>query len=126
MTKVMEARRLKAEAKSKADSNIPVDSYLILSGTYRRCWHIICEYLSGLPVEQFSGGKLDRYLNMLETASPLYSGQATKLHELYRMKNLNERAVKLRSTLTKKHDSYAEFFDRIDAKFTNAPARSAQ
>jgi hypothetical protein len=124
MTKVMEVRRARAEA--KADASIPLD--LILSGTYYRCWHIICDYLSGLPAEQFAGGKMDRYLNMLETAaSPLYSGEATKLYELCRMKNLNERAVSVRSAFEKKEGRYgAEWFDKLDAKYTNAPGKSRQ
>lgn len=95
-----------------------------LSGTPFRCWNIIYDYLHSLPPAEFTDGKMNRYLELLENARTTGSRELVMIYELYRMQGLNERARKFRSQNEKKSDAHYldQFFDKVDTQFTNAPA----
>jgi hypothetical protein len=118
MTAIMEARRERMLNKA-VTNRAPPGAYMYLSGTYYRCWKVICEHLQGLPFAQFERGKSDRYLRMLEQAGNTGSQEPLQLYELYKMKGLNKRAARFRSKTEASFAwaSISNFFDKIDAKY---------
>jgi HEAT repeat protein len=91
-----------------------------LSGTSFRCWNIFYDCLRNLPPDEFKGGKIDRYLDVLENAGNTGSQEPTKLYELYRMKGLEKRAIEFRKKCerTLPYDM-SIYFNRVDEQFTN-------
>jgi hypothetical protein len=129
LAEVMESRRNRIEKEVEASGVQPQASYLrsqmYLSGTYNNCWNIIYNQLRNTPAEAFAGGKLDRYLDVLENAGDTGSQEPVELYELYRMKSLTQRAARFRRESEKRYAVYgiSQFFDKADAKY---PAPSPQ
>jgi hypothetical protein len=127
---VMESRRTENQRKAEARGADPhayyFEALMTLSGKYYQCWNIIYNHLHDLPKEQFTGGKMDRYLDVLETAGWTGSREPVMIYELYRMKGLDDRARKFRSQTENKLAVYniRQFFDKLDAAYTNSPPRS--
>jgi len=77
-----------------------------------------------LPKEQYAAGKMDRYLGVLENAGRTGSREPVMIYELYRMKGLDDHARRFRSQTENKFAVYniRQFFDKVDATYTNSPA----
>ncbi len=128
---VMESRRTENQRKAETSGAEPQAHYfealMALSGNYFHCWNRIYGYLHDLPKEQFVTGKMDRYLDVLENAGTTGSREPVMIYELYRMKGLDERAKRFRAQTEQKLGAYriGQFYDKVDATFTNASPRPA-
>jgi hypothetical protein len=127
---VMEERRTQNQKKAAASGVEPranyFESLMYLSGNYAQCWSIIYSHLHDLPKEQFAAAKMDRYLDVLENAGGSGSREPLMIYELYRMKGLGDRARSFRSRTENKFAVYniRQFYDKVDATYTNSPSRS--
>jgi hypothetical protein len=130
LIEVLEARRIRVEQEVATSGVEPKASYLrarmALSGTYFNCWNTLYKYSCELPAADFANGKLDRCLDALENAGDTGSSEPTRLYELYRMKGLNQRAAKFRGEHDNRFAGYDinQFYDRVDAQYTNKEAIS--
>ena len=126
---VMESRRTRNQEKADASGAEPRAYYfeglMALSGKHYKCWNIIYSYLCETSKEAFAAGGMDRYLDVLEKAGRSGSREPMMIYELYRMKGLDERARRFRSQVEDKLAVYniRQFFDKVDAKYTNAPPK---
>jgi hypothetical protein len=122
LVEMLEARKERIWKEAETNGVEPKADYiqarLTLSGTYYQSWHIIYNYLHELPSSEFTGGRLDRCLDILVNAGTANSDQPARIYEIYRMKGLNKRAANFRSE-TEKHPGYSfkESFDRVDAQY---------
>jgi hypothetical protein len=125
----MEARRARNQREAEASGAEPrayyFEALMTLSGKYAQCWSIIYNHLQKLPKEQFTGGKMDLYLDVLENAGRTGSREPVMIYELCRMKGLDDRARRYRSQTEDKFAVYSirQFYDKVDATYTNAPAK---
>jgi HEAT repeat protein len=128
---VMESRRQQITQEVEASGVEPKKSYfearMALAGTPYRCWNLIHGYLRELPKEDFAGGKLDRYLRVLEEAGTTGSREPEMIYELYRLKGMEESAARYRRACEATFSYDLGFaFQRADSHFTNAPAKVAR
>jgi hypothetical protein len=125
----MEARRARNQHEAETSGAEPrayyFEALMTLSGKYAQCWSIIYSHLQDLPKETFAAGKMDRYLDVLETAGTSGCNEPVMIYGLYRMKGLDDRARRYRSQTENKFAVYniGQFFDKVDAAYTNAPAK---
>ncbi len=119
----LEAWRLREKKKATTWGANPETYQPMLTGTYFQSWNIICQYLHELPPDAFADGKLDRILDVLEKTGTTGS-QPTEIYDLYRMKGMKERAIRYRAqcerTLSR---DFSYFFNQVDARYTNSPAK---
>jgi hypothetical protein len=124
MAEILDAWRLREKKKSVNWGANPETWQPPLSGTYFHCWKIIYQCLHDVPPAEFAEGKLDRILDVLEASGTSSSSEPRDLYELYRLKELNERATKYRSWCEKTFSyDIGYFFKQVDAQYTNSPAK---
>jgi hypothetical protein len=127
---VLESRRCRVEQEVETSGIEPrafyLQSRMTLSGTYGKCWDLINNYLRDQPAAEYADGKMNRYLDALENAGDTGPREPIMLYELYRMKGLNQRAAKFRSEHVNQFAAYNinQFYDRVDAQYSNKVAIS--
>jgi hypothetical protein len=95
---------------------------MTLSGTDYECWNIIHNYLVKLPDSDFQNGRLDWCLDVLENAGNTGSQEPVMLYELYKIKGLNDRAIRFRRENGKCSGfDVTAYFDTVDKRLQQRP-----
>jgi hypothetical protein len=118
----LDSWRADNEKKAKTQGG-DLRNYMYLSGTYAECWKTIYKYLDGLELKEFANNQQDRYLDTLEKNCSVNGNQyPLMVYELYRKKNLNERATRFRAAMEKEMEKFRikEAFDQVDWRLTNS------
>lgn len=98
-----------------------------ISGIFYEIWNIIYDSLEKMPDEAFLNDWLNRQLVALENAGTTGSSEPGKLYKLYRLKGLEERAIKYRKECQRTFSYDIDYyFKLVDTEITRASQKAAR